>query len=79
MPRIVPSVVGRDRHRAPFGARRRRREQVLAPVLDPLERLAQVEAGEQHDLLVAGEVGLLAEAAAHVAHLHADLGSRGRR
>ena len=29
-------------------------------------------AGEQHDLLVACEVGLLAEAAADVAHLHPD-------
>ena len=43
------------------------------PVLDPLHRSAEVVAREEHDLLVARQVGLLAEAAADVAHPDADL------
>ena len=68
----VAVVVGRDRDRAALRPRRCRGEQVLASVLDPLERLAEVVAGEQDDLLVACEVGLLPEAPADVAHLHPD-------
>ena len=65
-------MVGRQRDRAALGARRGRGEQVLAAIFDPLEGLAEVVAGEHNDLFVACEVGLLAEAAADVAHLHPD-------
>ena len=42
-------------------------EQVLAPVLDPLQRRADLRRGEHHAHLVALDEDLLAEAAAGVA------------
>ena len=51
-------------------ARGVRRDEVLAPVLDPLDRPAEVVGGEHDDLLVAAHVGLQPEPAAHVAHAH---------
>ena len=42
-------------------------------VFDPLQRLPEVIAREDDDLFVAGEVRLLPEAAADIAHPHADL------
>ena len=49
------------------------RDEVLVSVFDPLQRLPEVIAREDDDLFVAGEVRLLTEAAADVAHPHADL------
>ena len=65
--------VGRQADAAALVPGRRRGHEVLAPVLDPFHRPAEVVAGEDDDLLVAGQVRLLPEPAADVAHRHPDV------
>ena len=65
--------VGGHGDRGALGPRGRGRDEVLASVFDPLQRLPEVIAREDDDLFVAGEVRLLTEAAADVTHPHADL------
>ena len=70
---MLPSASAAILTVARSAARRGGGHEVLAAVLDPLEGPAEVVAGQDDDLFVTGEVRLLTEAAADVAHLHADL------
>ena len=69
----VPRLVGGQGDGHPFGAGVRGRDQVLVPVLHPLHGAAELVGGQDHHLLVPGDVGLLPEAASDVAHDHPDL------
>ena len=65
--------VHRHHHLHSLDARRVGRDQVLPPVLDPLQGPAQILCGEQHSHLLASREHLLAERPAHVAHVDVHL------
>ncbi len=69
---IAPSASNAIVHGAVLVARLARGEQVLAPVLDPLHRRADLRRREHQAHLVALDHDLLPEAAAGVAHHDAD-------
>ena len=69
---IAPSASNAIAHVGVLVARLPGGEQVLAPVLDPLHRRADLRRGEHQAHLVALHHDLLAEPAAGVAHHHPD-------